>query len=426
MTDLSQLANLFIGQATAPASSSPPSWQGELMKQLDPEAAKKANIRNALAAAALAVSNSRGGGLIRGISQGIVGGAQAYNAGQNADQQRRIEAMRQMDQYNQQQDDRRLGMLRDAFGVGIDLDRRQQAIEDQNYRRGQDSQSRADMLDERAYQREQDKIKAARGNDTKRSLVPITGLDTEGNAVLLQPGDDGTAIQTQLPPGVTISKTPIKIDAGTKFILLDPITRQAVGEIPKDIAGAEAQKEIGASQGKAMASAPGDLAVADQALDILGKIENSPALESGTGLSSVTNSIPGTEGYGFQQMVNQANSGAFLTAIERMRGMGALSEKEGDTARSAISRMSTASSKKDFLDALRDYRRVVEQGKARAMQRMQQGQQQGAAQTPPAASATQSKTPPAKAIEHLKAHPELRAKFDEWYGPGAADAVLGR
>lgn len=113
MADLSTLANLFIGQATAPASSSPPSWQGELMKQMDPEAAKTANIRNALAAAAAAIANSKGG-LIRGISQGIVGGAQAYNAGQNADQQRRIEAMKTMDDYSQGQEDRRLGLLKDA------------------------------------------------------------------------------------------------------------------------------------------------------------------------------------------------------------------------------------------------------------------------------------------------------------------------
>lgn len=425
MTDLSQLAQMFIGQATAPAASSPPSWQGELMKQMDPEAAKTANIRNALAAAAAAIANSKGG-LIRGISQGIVGGAQAYNAGQNADQQRRIEAMRQIDQYNTDQRYKNLSLLGQAIGI-------QGSQEDRAYSRQQDAQGRQDTLTERDYQHgrdaRQDEIerqKLARGDGVKSSLVPVTGVDEEGNAVLLQPRDDGTVVKMALPAGVKISKAPIVKDAGTSYVMLDPVTRQSVGEIPKDIAGAEAQKEIGASQGKATASAPGDLAVADQALDLLGKIENSPALESGTGLSSVTNSIPGTEGYGFQQMVNQANSGAFLTAIERMRGMGALSEKEGDTARSAISRMSTASSKKDFLDALRDYRRVVEQGKARAMQRMQQGQQQGAAQTPPAASATQSKTPPAKAIEHLKAHPELRAKFDEWYGPGAADAVLGR
>lgn len=205
---------------------------------------------------------------------------------------------------------------------------------------------------------------------SKLGLNPQYGVDEKGNPVLIQVGDDGTAVRTAMPDGVTLSKEPIKLDAGTHFVLLDPITRAPVGRIEKDLAGAAQQKELGESEGKKIAAAPGDIQAADTALDLIDNIRNDPYKEFGTGLTSNANRIEGTGGYDFQNKVNQAKSGAFLTAIQQMRGMGALSNAEGGAATAAVTRMDTATSTKEFDAALNDYEKIIKQGKANAQAKL--------------------------------------------------------
>ena len=129
----------------------------------------------------------------------------------------------------------------------------------------------------------------------------------------------------------------------------------------------------GDKRGDAIASAPSDIAAADSALSVISKIENHPYLDRGVGGTSIGNVVWGTGGYDFQNLVDQARSGAFLTAIESMRGLGSLSNAEGETAKQAITRMNTATSKEAFLDALADYRNEVMKGRARAEARIVSG-----------------------------------------------------
>lgn len=218
------------------------------------------------------------------------------------------------------------------------------------------------------------------GNDAEYGLNPQYGVDANGNPTIIQLSKAGTSKQTQLPDGITLSKEPIKLDAGTEFILLDPITRQPVGRIPKDLAGAERQKEVGTAQGKAEATAPQDLQSGQNALDIVTSIRNDPYKSRGTGFTALGNAIPGTGGYDFQNKVNQAKSGAFLTAIQQMRGLGALSNSEGGAATAAVNRMNTSTSEEEFDAALDDYEKIVKQGMARAQKRMQTGGSAPAAQ----------------------------------------------
>ena len=210
----------------------------------------------------------------------------------------------------------------------------------------------------------------ARGGAAELGLNPQYGLDQSGNPVLIQIGKDGKAVQTAMPEGVTLAKEPIRLDAGTHFVLLDPITRQPVGQIPKDLAGAEQQKAIGENQGKQIAAAPADIQGAQNAIDLIAGIRSDPYLNRGTGFSSLGNSVPGTGGYDFQNKVEQAKSGAFLTAIQQMRGLGALSNAEGSAATAAVNRMDTATSKEAFLSALHDYEKLVRQGMDRAQKRL--------------------------------------------------------
>lgn len=203
------------------------------------------------------------------------------------------------------------------------------------------------------------------GGRTEYGLNPIYGTDENGNQVLGTLGKDGTFKKIDTG-GVTPQSGVEKIDAGDHFELRDRKNGQMVGIVQKNIANAAAQREIGEAAGKATAAAPADIQAGENALDIVKKIRGNPYLERGTGASSTLNFIPGTGGYDFQNIVDQAKSGAFLTAIQQMRGLGSLSNAEGSTATAAVNRMNPATSKEAFLDAMSDYEKVINQGISRA------------------------------------------------------------
>lgn len=59
------------------------------------------------------------------------------------------------------------------------------------------------------------------------------GQDAEGNVVPMQATKSGQIIRSQMPPGVTLQKEPIKVDMGAQgTALLDPTTRQLIGVVP--------------------------------------------------------------------------------------------------------------------------------------------------------------------------------------------------
>ncbi|MDE4176359.1 phage tail tip lysozyme [Phaeobacter sp. PT47_59] len=215
--------------------------------------------------------------------------------------------------------------------------------------------------------------KQAGAGGTEYGLNPQYGVDESGNPVILQLGKDGTAAQTALPEGVTFQKEPIKLDGGTEWILLDPISRQVIGSIPKNLEEAAADtargRELGKAEGENAAAAGADYQKAQAALDLIDNIRNDPNRVRATGKSAMLNAIPGTGGYDFERKVEQAKGGAFLAAIDAMRGMGALSDAEGQAARQAITRMDTAMTEQGFLDALDDYEAIVKQALSSAAQR---------------------------------------------------------
>ena len=87
--------------------------------------------------------------------------------------------------------------------------------------------------------------------------------------------------------------------------------------------------------------------------------------------------IPGSAGKSFDLKVEQAKAGAFMTAIQQLRGMGALSNAEGQTATAAVTRLNTADTEEGFLAALNDYERVIRSGMERAQGRINKGSATG-------------------------------------------------
>jgi hypothetical protein len=93
--------------------------------------------------------------------------------------------------------------------------------------------------------------------------------------------------------------------------------------------------------------------------------------------------ISGTDAADFQALFEQVKGGAFLDAFNVLKGAGAISEKEGEKATAARTRMSIAQSEQEFVKAAREYQDVVRKG-VEVMQKKATG---GAAPVVPAGAA---------------------------------------
>jgi hypothetical protein len=325
---------------------------GSMGGLLDPQEMKKQQIKNAMLQAGISLMTN--GGIGEAVGAGLLGAQQARD--QFVDSAKTAYDF----QRTQKQDSRQ-----DAeWEMKLKEQERQDKI-----RRAQEAWMAApddQSLLAQAYPDEvaKAKVKASLdgGGGDEYGLNPVWLQNEKGEWMLVQPSKSGSAPRPmQFPEGYTPAPPTRTLDTGTGFETVPtrgaPVPMGA--PIPKDIRGREIQEAVGQSEGKAIASAPADMQAAEEALNIVDQIKVNPYLERGTGLSSYGNSVPGTGGYDFQNLVDQAKSGAFLTAIQQMRGLGQLSNAEGQTATAAIARMDTATSKEAFMKALDDYERVI-------------------------------------------------------------------
>jgi hypothetical protein len=218
-------------------------------------------------------------------------------------------------------------------------------------------------------------------------LTPIWGTGPDGKPAYIQPGKSGDARLAKLPDGFNIARDPIKVDAGTHFILLDPQTRQPVGTVKKDIEGKEAAEERGKATGQAQVNLPNVIANAEQTVRTIDSVLNDPNRERGTGVSSLFNGIPGTKGFDFAQKVEMLKGKTFLEAFQALKGGGAITEIEGKKAENAIARLNVAQSEPAFKEALMELREVVVAGMGRARARAGQGTAPNAPAAPQAPKA---------------------------------------
>jgi hypothetical protein len=194
----------------------------------------------------------------------------------------------------------------------------------------------------------------------KFGLNPIYGTDKDGNPVIMQLSEDGGITPAQLPEGIVPSKNPIKMDAGTHFILLDPITRQQIGSIPKDLAGAEAAKTEGEAKGKAKVNLPLVELNAAKLTKNIDAVVDDPFLPQMTGPISGMLPNVSAKSQNLQSRIDQIQGQTFLQAFNDLRGGGAITDTEGQKATNAYNRLNNMKvDDPNYVTALREFKLEV-------------------------------------------------------------------
>lgn len=138
-------------------------------------------------------------------------------------------------------------------------------------------------------------------------------------------------------------------------------------------------EKLGTDLGEAQAKAKASLgAIEDTTSFLLGQIDqviSHPGKKGAVGLKGggavfgnlgADKIIPGSNEAGFVARMKQIEGQAFLQGFERLKGAGQITEIEGVKATQAITRMSTATSEKEFDEAAKEFREVVKTGLERA------------------------------------------------------------
>lgn len=197
-------------------------------------------------------------------------------------------------------------------------------------------------------------------------LNPIYGKDADGNLVVMQPNKAGGLTRAELPEGVTLQPGTGRIDLGTAWGITDR-AGELISTIPKDLAGAEAQKASGGKQGDAAFDLPRVEQNAEQTLGILERMKTHPGRAGSTGF--IQGALPSrtSNQVDFQSLVDQTQGQSFLQAFQMLKGGGQITEIEGQKATDAISRLRNQRlSDADYLRAITDLENVVRAGLARA------------------------------------------------------------
>lgn len=124
-----------------------------------------------------------------------------------------------------------------------------------------------------------------------------------------------------------------------------------------------------------------------------------PGFNEAVGAGFGTAYIPGTQGKSFTIRHKEVLSQAFLDAFEALKGGGAITEKEGEKATAARTRMDLAQSETEYMAAAREYQGVLKRGVENAKTRIQRS----------GGTAPTTATPEASASPVIKSEAEYNA-----------------
>lgn len=136
-------------------------------------------------------------------------------------------------------------------------------------------------------------------------------------------------------------------------------------EFLTSVAGGEAgAKEAGKTQAEARAVLPAARTTVDNAFKTIKALRKHPGLDRATGIQGwmdPRNYAPGTVGADFRVRNQQAQSQAFMAAREGLKGAGQVTDFEGTKGEQAIANLTTAQSRKQYLEALDNLERMMKE-----------------------------------------------------------------
>lgn len=219
-------------------------------------------------------------------------------------------------------------------------------------------------------------------NDQGQLLSPSTGRQIEG-AMLKEKSSGGGAPPYSVVKQVTyvdkngVSKSvPISYDTRNKTATLltieglPPGTEVTIPQfdttVREGVSRATSKgKEIGKSQGTAIAGLPGSEASAKITKELLGDIRTHPGMKDVIGLPDnpfvAKGYAPGSDAANFRSRLKQFEGRTFTEVFPTLKGGGPITDVEGEKAQSAMNRMiDTNQSEKSWLDAVDDFEREVQ------------------------------------------------------------------
>ena len=142
----------------------------------------------------------------------------------------------------------------------------------------------------------------------------------------------------------------------------------------------EEAQEVGTDIGKIRVNQPKSEANADYLLTKVNQLVNHAGFETSVGRKGLSYGfgmtkepiLEGTDASDWQARFKEIQGQSFLQGIENLRGMGALSNQEGEAATKAIQRMSTSQSEKEFKAAAQDFNEIIQRGVDRNREKLGQ------------------------------------------------------
>jgi len=143
----------------------------------------------------------------------------------------------------------------------------------------------------------------------------------------------------------------------------------AIASVSQMLARAKFDEAQQAAEMKKVAGQQQQKQAYDTAQDVINQvnyIKNHPGRMSGLGTLNPAQLVRGTEAYNFVNEMDKLKSQTFLANVQSMKGLGALSNKEGDKIQDAIAKLNPGMSKKEFDHSLGEINAIMLRAQQRA------------------------------------------------------------